>query len=383
MIDTRISAALLEIYDTAVNPGRWRHALDRVADAVEAKALALVIRGPESRPRDLTLLNSTYLDFSRTAAGMYYGLWLSRHQKADWDFLSRQKAQEPIPDTAMGRNTEQLDRRADYAFLRRRLDVARRLGVRLNDDRLWFDAISIGFETNRNPIPPGAAGLLRPILPHLTKSVEIGRAFTRLKARYKAVLAALDHVRVGLGVALPSGELIVWNAEMKRIFDLEDGLALGGDNRLAIPDPDRSAAMAAHCAAAAATAAGEGSQAEILEILPRRSGKTSFLVDIAPLRDSAAELDGPLEGALVTVIDPDHVTPLRLTRFARLHGLTAAETEVCTLLAEGCSIPEIAERRGTAEVTAKNQVAAVLTKTGASRRVELIRLVIRVLPPID
>jgi len=80
------------------------------------------------------------------------------------------------------------------------------------------------------------------------------------------------------------------------------------------------------------------------------------------------------------VIDPDHTPHLRIDRFALLHGLTDAETAVCALMVQGLSTEQIAEMRNTAPVTAKNQIALIMQKAGISRRAELIRLVVRVLP---
>ena len=41
-------------------------------------------------------------------------------------------------------------------------------------------------------MPTGLAPQMNLLLPHLTKAIELGRAFSLLKVRYKAVLAALD-----------------------------------------------------------------------------------------------------------------------------------------------------------------------------------------------
>ena len=138
MLDKDGYAALSHIYDAAVNLGRWRRALDAVAIAVEAKAIALLIRRAGPTANDLNMLNTTYLRFTRTPWGIYYGLRLSKMQEADWAFLSKQDAHRLTLDTEIGPTAEELDRRADYAFLRKRLGVRRRLGVRLNDDKYWF-----------------------------------------------------------------------------------------------------------------------------------------------------------------------------------------------------------------------------------------------------
>ena len=377
-----VYASLPQIYDAAVNLGRWRRALDAVSGAVDAKAISLLIRRPEPDGKDLQMLNSTYLKFARNPWGIYYGLRYSRLQDPDWEYLSRQPAHHPTPDTAIGPTAEELDRRADYAFLRKKLGVGRRLGVRLNADRVWFDAMSVAFDATKPQIPLAALDGTRLLLPHLTKAVEIGRTFAQLKARYAAALTALDRVKVGMAIALPTGEIIVENEETRRILDLSDGLRKTEDGRFRCENPDQSAELDAAIAHAASTVRGEDDRAEHLMTIERPSLGTPYLVDVAPLRDGKAEIETNLDGALLTLIDPDRVPYLHMDRFVALYGLTPAEADVCRLTIQGLAINDIAERRGTSPVTAKNQVAAVLEKTGVHRRTELIRLVVRVLPPV-
>lgn len=375
--------ALTHIYDAAINPGRWKRALDATARSLDAGAIALLIRSVDRGAKDLQMVNSAYLEFGRSPAGLYYGLRLAKLQEPDWTYLSRQPVHEPTRDTDIGIPAEELDQRADYAMLQRKIGVARRLGVRLNSDRVWFDAISVAFGTRYETIPDQSIAGTRLLLPHLTKAVEIGRTFIDLRARYKAALGALNRVRTGMAVALPGGEIILSNGEARRICDLQDGLSVTAAGRLACHDPDQSAEFQEAVARVTRTSQGQEATPGQVIAVQRPSGQSPFLLDISPLKDSAAELDGPLDGALLTLIDPDRVPYLRMERFVALYGLTPAEAEVCRLIVQGCSVNDIAEIRSTQPVTAKNQVAAVLEKIGVRRRLELIHLVIRVLPPVE
>lgn len=381
-MDPRGYHALELIYDTAVNPSSWRRALDAKAAAIEARAIALVIRGKSAGARDLTMMSSVYLDFSRTPAGWYYGAWLSRMQNQDWDFLRAQPPHEPVSDLESGYSADALDARKDYAFLRKRTGVSRRLGVRLNSDSVWFDAMSIGFDRQAVQIPRVASERSRALLPHLTKALEIGRVFALLKSRYKAALAALDHVQAGVAIALPDGQVIVKNTEAERILGLKDGIVLSAHGQIVASDPDVTSKIRAHIQDVGSTARGQADRHESLVSVARPSGLTPLLLDIAPVSDSKAELEKELDGVLITIIDPERVPYLRLDRFAEIYGLTKAETDVCRWIADGASIAEIAERRGTSPTTAKNQVSSVLSKAGIGSRVELIRLILRVLPPV-
>ncbi|ANT63046.1 hypothetical protein AYJ57_21470 (plasmid) [Salipiger sp. CCB-MM3] len=328
------------------------------------------------------MLSSVYLEFSRTPAGWYYGAWLSKIQNQDWEFLKSQSSHQLIPDTATGRSEGDLDSRKDYAYLRGRTGVGRRVGVRLNEDAVWFDALSIGLSSSKKELSDIGAHRARFLLPHLTKAVEMGRVFSLLRARYRSALAAIDRVQAGVAIALQDGQIVVMNAEAERIFDLDDGMALGRDAKIVTTRPDVTSKVQSHIVEVSATALGQGGQHEFLVSVERKSGLTPFLLDVAPIRDCEAEIEKGLDGALVTIIDPENIPYLRLDRFTKLYGLTQAETDVCRLIADGAAVQEIAERRGTSPVTAKNQVAAILAKTSVRSRAELIRLILRVLPPV-
>ena len=254
--------------------------------------------------------------------------------------------------------------------------------MRLNADPVWFDAMSIGFDHRDYEIPATASDRTRALLPHLTKALEIGRVFTFLKARYKAALTVLDRVQAGIALALPDGQVIVKNAEAERILSLKDGMFLARDGRIVTSDPDIASKIRAHIFEVASTARGQDNRHESLMSVRRASGLTPYLLDIGPISDSKAELEHGLDGALITIVDPERIPYLRLDRFTELYSLTQAETDVCRWIADGASIAEIAEHRNTSPTTAKNQVAAVLSKAGVSSRNELIRLILRVLPPV-
>jgi len=243
--------------------------------------------------------------------------------------------------------------------------------------------MSISFDENISEISQDVINRTINLLPHITKAVEIGRTFSLLKARYKAALATLDHVQVGMAVALSSGEIVVSNSEAKRIFRTGDGLALTKANKITSNDSTMTAKIEHAIKEACGTAIGEGDTPECLYTVPRLSGDHEFLIDIAPLKDSLKELDPSLHGSLITIIDPLTVPVPPTDRFARLYGLTSAESDILRHLINGSSLEEISEQRSTSPITVRNQTTSILEKTGTRRRADLIRLVIRVMPPVD
>ena len=220
------------------------------------------------------------------------------------------------------------------------------------------------------------------LLPHLAKVVEVNRKFAILRHQYRAVLAALDHVRIGTCITGPNGHVIVSNREAQRIFSLGDGIGLSRIGFLTGATSEATAELAEKIRAVSSTARGEGSDHENVVFAARSSGARPFLVEIAPLRDSVGELERGLSGALVFIVDPDNQRSVSTQRLCALFGLTETEAEICRHMVGGLSAAEIATTRDVSEDTVKSQFKAVYGKTGVRRRADLVRLALAVDPPI-
>lgn len=382
MFDATFSEALGNIYDAAIRPGRWRRALDGIAKVGEADAAALMVQQVAGDARDKQLLNSRYLDFSRSLAGSFYALRHGTKQKNDWAYLAQQEVRTLIRDTDMGIPAEVLDRRGDYAYLRRKLGVARRVGVRLNGDAGWFDGMSLAFPVSIPYVPEAAMMRLEPILPHIAKSLELARTFSELKRRYAAVLSALNQVDVALAIAIPTGEIIVKNTRAEEIFSEKDGIRLRADGRIECSGSKATSAIAKSIVRNGATASGNGNTSGEYFTIPRPSGRADYVIDVAPLSASDDELDRMLNGALLTIVDLAAPPNLEVEKFTTVYGLSPSEADVCAMILQGYDLREIARHRDTTTTTAKNQLAAVFAKTGMASRADLVRLALRMLPPV-
>jgi DNA-binding CsgD family transcriptional regulator len=382
MTSSQFSACLLDIYDAAANPGRWRHALDHVSDYVDAQATMVLVRKPSGWQRNLQLLSSKYLEFAKSPAGVYYSFRFARLQNPDWDYLRNCPPLEAIHDTQAGLSAGELDARGDYAYLRRKLQVGRRLGVRLNADRMWFDAISIGCKAGAGPATANQVARLQSLQPHLMKAVETSRLFLEMKKQRNTARGALDFIDLPLWVLGPSGEVLLENDRAREVLSLADGLTRNSKGFLECHGADDTRALANATAHLCETAAGQGTQEQRQFSVTRPSGRESYLVDMAPLSDSRGALIDRKAAVLVTVVDPDRPPLIKIDRFAKVYGLTPAETEVCGHAISGLKLEHIAEQRGTTPITTKNQMAQILSKTQTHNRSELLRLVLKTHLPI-
>lgn len=370
-------------YDSTLDHTRWQTALDEIAGAVDATASALVVQEVGLPHYQVTQLSAAYRKLFETGEAEYYLKNLIHHEAPDWADMARKGALETLFDSDLSVGLDGLRARPDYLFLRERLHINRRVSFRLNGNRASMDALTFGFGMKYDEVPQSALSFVELVLPHIAKAVELTRTFALLRARYQAVLSALDNLRTGVALTTPAGEVIVINEEAERLIGEGDGLRLSLSRQITATDPHQAGELTARILDAGATARGQGDTRESLLRIRRRGSDTELLVEIAPLSEKSGELGiSGLSGAVIFLIDPDRLPDFDFDRFAGLYALTGAETQVCRLLADGLSAPEIAEIRSTSVNTARNQAKSVLAKTNCHNRTALIRLLSKTVPPI-
>ena len=84
---------------------------------------------------------------------------------------------------------------------------------------------------------------------------------------------------------------------------------------------------------------------------------------------------GRLPIAMLTIVDPQGNREALARMLARLYRLTAAETALALCLRNGMSMRDYATTRNLSIHTVRNQLRAVLDKTGTHRQGELIALI--------
>lgn len=111
----------------------------------------------------------------------------------------------------------------------------------------------------------------------------------------------------------------------------------------------------------------------VAPIVVRRSAKPAIVIRILPV-DGAARTPFLGARALLTFAAIDAKPALDATLIGDAFGLTRAEAEVAALVVGGKSVAVIADTRGIARVTVRNQLKAIFEKTGTHRQAELVAL---------
>lgn len=368
------------IYDTVIDPKNWVDTLDQISTAVGGTAANILTA--DYRFSEIRLNGVSSLFNSAADIQTYYEL----SSDADEEIV-RRLPEYPVAKFFTGEEVS--EGIAPYAeivtvkWLKDRFGIFHRNLARLNDNGAWLDLISIYFPDGRGPMSENEIEMGQIFLPHLAKAIELTRPFMLLKARFQAVLAALDRFHIGVFLLSEQGSIIIKNAEADRIIDLHDGLCVGLQDRLKVKVESEQQLLDRAIQDAVATSNADGTSHGTKTSVYRPSGIDPFLLQVSPLRERGEELGVKLRGAIVFVIDPKNSGVVSTDGMETLFGLTSAEAEVCRLLVEGYSTNDMADIRKVSLETIRKQIRSVLTKTRSGRRADVVRLALTINLPID
>jgi len=378
-----LNKAILSIYDSSIDLECWGTALDACTHAIGSKSITLTylesrIDGQiqwASSGGSLRTLNPNVIG--------YYNENLVHHELEGLELLKQMPCRTLLVDTDVWPSPDdELIKRPDYAYLLKHNGTLRRVVARLSDYPSWFNLIAFQFSAEHKSVPPQSVLTMNRLLPHIAKSIELGRSFSLLRERYSAALAALDFVEVGMCISMGNGTFMSKNVEAQRIFSESDGINLDSSQRPVIRSRKSSEQLRESIAIIAQTSNGVDAQTEFTFSIDRPSGRNPYLIEVSPLRDSAQELGESINAALIMIIDPDNSSHINVERLCSAYNFTRAENSVAQKLVEGWTLADIAEERNVSPETVKSQTKSIMQKTNTHKRSELIRLALKLTPPI-
>ena len=157
--------------------------------------------------------------------------------------------------------------------------------------------------------------------------------------------------------------------------------ALAGEHPLSLHGDELRARV--NVEAGALRKALESARRGLRSLLVFGSGGRSVGVAVVPLQGALARRSGGAsEPEMLLVLGKSAVGgDMAVGWYARLHGLTAAETAVLNQLCSGALPTEIARRQGVALSTIRTQIGSIRAKTGA-RTIAAVQRKVAALPPM-
>lgn len=209
------------------------------------------------------------------------------------------------------------------------------------------------------------------VVPHLRRAARIGRLLEANGSALGALDAALSTLSAAVFLVGTDAQVVYRNAAADRMLGNERPVRLLA-GRLAAAEP-----RAARLLADAIATSGRSDGAVCESSIDLASGGTgSWWATVIPLvpHGARARLEAFGASAAVFIAPADAALAAGIPSIAAQYGLTRAEVRALNALISHDDIASASRALGVSTATVKSHLAAIYTKTGLSRQVDIIKL---------
>lgn len=380
------SATIDAVYDAALAPKRWPHALERIAH-LHRSDKALLFTATQSPAQGgftfpFGISESALLEWS----GRYlqHDLWTQRGIALDLP------AGRAVTDTDLVPDQELLDSTFYREFLSP-LGIGRLCTGRVfdkGDERLPGTTCSI-YGTRENAFADKNRVLHSLTLGHLSRSLGTMSRLRDAELSIASTLAALDRLPGCVFLLGARGQVIFSNLAANRVLQGGDGIAMRAGNSttdalgwLHAARPSVQAELVREIRKALCPQPARAQYLANALRLPRPSGRAPLVLQISPLAEQSALATADRQAfAIVFVSDPEAQVRVDPVLGKQIYALTPAESRLANNLLGGENLREIAGRTAVSELTLRKQLQALFGKTRTRRQSELLKLLMSFATP--
>ena len=360
----KLSAAIVGIYDAALDWGEWPAALNQIADLLGASTAQLGSYDAASHRLEMVMprIDPDY-------AKSFLEYWAARN------VLWQQSGAVPIgqvmrPEMFLPHGAWQRTDFFNEWYRPQKLDSM--LGVNV----LAEHPVSTVISTSRKAeFTAAETELLALLVPHVRRAVQLQLQLAGVADFRDASTEILNRLRQAVLLADELGKVYFANRSAEQIVEDGTGLRIvNGTLHAAGNDEDSTLQKALAACVATATA---GAAPASRRIRMSRPGRRPLSVLMIPLRPQApwARLYRP--SVILFISDPERKVPLRSAFLREEYGLTRAEAALALEILAGHGLHAAAERLHISISTARTHLASIFRKTGTRRQAELVRTILQ------
>ena len=369
---TRLQRIVELLNESMLDDGRWPETSALIDKAIGTKGSILTF-GDEPTKGNVRIFFSKcyYRGVDRSAGQRDY----FRNYHGEDEHLPRLRV---LPDgkivPIVGLFSEQeLKTSRTYNEALLRFDGQKGLNVRLDGPRHSRIIWGIMNPVDGNGWSSSQVNVIRQVLPHIRQYVRVRTALADGGALGTSLAELLESTRLGIIQLGPEGRIVEANGTAAGLLRRNDGLySERGVLRAATDEDDsRLQALVAQALPSLAACGVSGSM-----MIRRPSLLPRLALHIKPVANQQLDHRSRTVTALVLIVDPVSRATIEPGRVQSMLGLTPAESEIVSLLAEGRTLRQIAAMSGREYNTVRTHLHNVSIKLGISRQFEIAQLVL-------
>jgi DNA-binding CsgD family transcriptional regulator len=370
----RVSALIGDIYDAALDPDLWPRVLKKGCEFVGGVASNLYAE--DSATRTGNILHTWGVD--RHYGRLYYQRYIKYNPFTTAQLFFDVEEVISIGDIVPHEEFRQSLFYKEWAQPQGWIDAASAV---LEKSATGYAAISVIRHERDGLVDDEARGRMSLMVPHVRRSVLIGKAIDLHKAEASTLADALDGLTAGMFLVDATARIVHANAS-GHVMIGEARFVRAAGGRLIACDPAANQALldifaSAQCGDEAVGVKG------ICVPLPARDGQ-DHVAHVLPLTAGMRRKAGISYAAVAAVFvrKPALDAPSPVETIAKRHQLTPSELRVLLAIVEIGGVPEVAKALGISDTTVKTHLRHVFEKTSTTRQADLVKLVARFANPL-
>jgi DNA-binding CsgD family transcriptional regulator/PAS domain-containing protein len=369
--DERVSLLIGRIYDAALDPALWPHALGGVRDFVMGRAAGLIWKDAVTRSS-----NALFMDDGGGMDPGYVQLYVDKYIKLDpfttFQFLA--EVETPLATVDYHLPFDEFAETRFYKEWAQPQGLVDTICTVLEKSSTSFAMYTVFRDERHGLVDAGARRRARLIAPHLRRAVVISQVLDSKTAEAATLADTFDSLRAGMVLVGPQGRIVHANASAYAML-AEGGVLRAAGGKLACTHVEAEQALhdvflAAGCGDAAVGTKGIA--------IPLAAGSDKrYVAHVLPLTSGRRRRAGTSYAAVAAVFihKAALATPTPPEVVAKTFKLTPSELRVLLAIVEVGGVPETAEALGIAETTVKTHLHRLFAKTGTHRQADLAKLV--------
>ena len=363
----RFSGLVADIYDAALDPPLWRKTLKGVCEFVRG--------GPSA---------SLFWQDAARKTGHSYFVWGGdpRYAKLYWD---KYITLNPLTPSAVFFPVDEIYSATDIVPHRQFVETpffkewmlpqgwGDVLSVNLDKSATSRAVFSVARRLRDGLVDDEMRRRMRLLVPHVQRSVIIGRLIDTNRVEAAALTDTLDGLEAGTFLVDSCGRLVHANASGRAMLD--DGNVLHANGKLVARDPQADDALRDIFLAARDGDAALGSK-QIAVQLTARDGER-FVTHVLPLTSGARRRAGVSYSAVAAVFvqKSGQTASLGIEALAQQFSFTPGELRVLNAMIEMGGVPDMASTLKLSRATVRTHLRHVFEKTGVRRQADLVKLI--------
>lgn len=208
---------------------------------------------------------------------------------------------------------------------------------------------------------------------YLAKAVELRVKIADQDKNDLRLKSVLNKLRLPVTAVNEFGDIVAHNDAMLGFLQSQDVLKIEGAQLVLSQDADNQKLKHAIVKSVANAKALESPFDADSSMISVKKGNEGFVVGACELSEKT-EGEEQFSGALLYVVSPDLLQPIKPSQLRNLFGLTEAEALVCSLFAQNMTLKQIAAQESKSVNTVREQLQNCYVKTNTNTQLELMNL---------